>query len=95
MALGQTPHFEIRLRQPIGKLKELRAKDATELSQSRTDVEHRVRAVNQLTARNRQLLDALFPCAPPRSGRCRCSHDRTRATEFVHAWRAHQTGQPA
>lgn len=25
------------------------------------------------------------PCSPPRSGRCRCSHNRTRATEFLHA----------
>ncbi|MET7349975.1 MULTISPECIES: hypothetical protein [Streptomyces] len=86
MALGQTPHSEIRLRQQIVKLKELRAKDATELSQLRTDVEHPVRAVNQLTAHNRQLLDVLLPCSPPRSGRCQCSHNRTRATEFLHEW---------
>ncbi|MDX2678117.1 hypothetical protein [Streptomyces soliscabiei] len=53
------PESEIRLRQQIVKLKELRAKDAIELSQLRTDVEHLVRAVNQLTAHNRQLLHAL------------------------------------
>ncbi|QNP75585.1 hypothetical protein IAG44_04740 [Streptomyces roseirectus] len=58
-ARGQTPHSEIRLRQQIVKLKELRAKDPTELAQLRTDVEHLVRAVNQLTAHNRQLLHAL------------------------------------
>ncbi|MGW0877805.1 hypothetical protein ACWD3Z_46210 [Streptomyces sp. NPDC002740] len=60
-ARGQTPHSEIRLRQQIVKLKELRAKDATELVQLRTDVEHLVRVVNQLTAHNRQLLHALSP----------------------------------
>ena len=58
-ARGQTPDSEIRLRQQIVKLKELRATDATELAQLRTDVEHLVRAVNQLTAYNRQLLHAL------------------------------------
>lgn len=58
-ARGQTPDSEIRLRQKIVKLKELRAKDVTELAQLRTDVEHLVRAVNQLTAHNRQLLHAL------------------------------------
>ncbi|MFE9837819.1 hypothetical protein ACFYP4_22185 [Streptomyces sp. NPDC005551] len=67
-ARGQTPHSEIRLRQQIVKLKELRAKDATELAQLRTDVEHLVRAVNQLTAHNRQLLHALSqPTSPVRA----------------------------
>ncbi|MFF7651748.1 hypothetical protein ACFZCY_18555 [Streptomyces sp. NPDC007983] len=58
-ARGQTPDSEIRLRQQIVKLKELRAKDTTELSQLRTDVDHLVRAVNQLTVENRQLRGAL------------------------------------
>jgi regulator of replication initiation timing len=58
-ARGQVPDSEIRLRKQIVKLKELRAKDATELSQLRTDVEHLVRIVNQLTVENRQLRGAL------------------------------------
>jgi hypothetical protein len=45
-ARGQTPDSEIRLRKQVVKLKELRAKDATELAQLRTDVEHLARAVN-------------------------------------------------
>ncbi|MFF0190206.1 hypothetical protein [Streptomyces sp. NPDC005244] len=65
MALGQTTHSDIRLRQQTVKLKELRAKDATELSRLRTDVEHLVRAVDQLTAHKRQLLDALSPLTSP------------------------------
>ena len=52
------PESEIRLRRQIVELNELRAKDATELAQLRTDVEHLVRAVSQLTAHNRQLLHA-------------------------------------
>ncbi|MFF2126590.1 hypothetical protein ACFVW1_14545 [Streptomyces olivochromogenes] len=41
---------------------------ATELAQLRTDVDHLVRAVNQLTARNRQLLHALSqPDSPVRA----------------------------
>ncbi|MGW7041520.1 hypothetical protein ACWGDT_02140 [Streptomyces avermitilis] len=58
-ARGRTPDSEIRLRQQIVKLKELRAKYAAELSQLRTDVEHLVRAVNQLSVENRQLRGAL------------------------------------
>ncbi|MET9843930.1 hypothetical protein ACFZC6_17795 [Streptomyces ossamyceticus] len=66
-ARGQTPDSEIRLRQQIVKLKELRAKDAQELSQLRTDVDHLVRAVNQLTVENRQLRGALSqPTSPVR-----------------------------
>jgi transposase-like protein len=64
-ARGQTPDSEIRLRQQIVKLKELRTQDATELAQLRTDVEHLVRAVNQLTAHNRQLLHSLSQPNPP------------------------------
>ncbi|MCQ8828898.1 hypothetical protein [Streptomyces malaysiensis] len=59
------PDSEIRLRQQIVKLRELRAKDATELTQLRIDVEHLVRAVNQLTAHNRQLLLAISQSNPP------------------------------
>ncbi|WP_327358908.1 hypothetical protein [Streptomyces sp. NBC_01304] len=58
-ACGQTPDSEIRLRQHVVKLKELRTKGATESAQLRTDVEHPARAVDQLTAYNRQLLRAL------------------------------------
>ncbi|MFF1724820.1 hypothetical protein [Streptomyces sviceus] len=66
-ARGQTPDSEIRLRQQIVKLRELRAKDIEELSQLRADVEHLVRAVNQLTVENRQLSGALSqPAAPVR-----------------------------
>ncbi|GAA2915972.1 MULTISPECIES: hypothetical protein [Streptomyces] len=64
-ARGQAPDSEIRLRKHIVKLKELRTKDATELTQLRADVEHLVRAVNQLTAHNRELLHALFQPNPP------------------------------
>ncbi|MEU0164070.1 hypothetical protein ABZ214_01105 [Streptomyces iakyrus] len=66
-ARGQTPDSELRLRQQIVKLKELRAKDTTELAQLRTDVEHLVRAVNQLTVENRRLRGALSqPTSPVR-----------------------------
>ncbi|QUW78559.1 hypothetical protein SMIR_04955 [Streptomyces mirabilis] len=67
-ARGQMPDSEIRLRKQIVKLKELRAKDATELAQLRADVDHLVRAVNQLTAENRQLRGALSqPSSPVRA----------------------------
>jgi regulator of replication initiation timing len=52
----------------IVKLKELRDKDATELAQLRADVDHLVRAVNQLTVENRQLRGALSqPSSPVRA----------------------------
>jgi hypothetical protein len=57
-ASGQTPDSEIPLRQQTGRLKEHRAKDATELAKLRTEVEHLVRVVNQLTTHNRQLLSS-------------------------------------
>ncbi|WP_267717282.1 hypothetical protein [Streptomyces sp. CoH17] len=60
---GQTPDSEIRLRQQIVKLKELRAEDTAELSQLRTDVDHLVRVVHQLTVENRQLRGALSQSA--------------------------------
>ncbi|WP_435217843.1 hypothetical protein [Streptomyces sp. bgisy034] len=56
---GLTPDSEIRLRQQIVKLKELRAKDTEELSQLRTEVDHLVRAVDQLTVEAQQLRGAL------------------------------------
>jgi hypothetical protein len=66
-ACGQTPDSEIRLRQQVVKLKEFRAEDAQELSQLRTDVDHLVRAVDQLTVENRQLRGALSqPISPVR-----------------------------
>ncbi|MFG3151434.1 hypothetical protein ACGF7W_05230 [Streptomyces sp. NPDC048219] len=64
-ALGQTPDSEIRLRRQIVKLKELRAQDTAELSQLRADVDHLVRAVNQLTVENRQLRGALSQSSSP------------------------------
>jgi hypothetical protein len=67
-ARGQMPDSEIRLRKQIVKLKDLRAKDATELTQLRADVDHLVRAVNQVTAKNRQLRGALSqPNSPVRA----------------------------
>ncbi|MFF9607054.1 hypothetical protein ACF1GY_32970 [Streptomyces sp. NPDC014684] len=56
---GQTSESEIRLRQRIVELKELRAKEPAQLAQLRTDGEHLVRVVSRLTAHNRQLLHAL------------------------------------
>ncbi|GGQ67049.1 hypothetical protein ACIRPJ_21605 [Streptomyces asoensis] len=58
-ARWQLPDSEIRLRKQIVKLKELRQDDAKELGQLRTDVEHLVRVVNQLSSENRQLRNAL------------------------------------
>jgi hypothetical protein len=58
-ARGHMPDSEVRLRTQIVKLKELRREDAREVKQLQTDVEHLVRAVNQLTAHNRQLRNAL------------------------------------
>ncbi|WP_405833261.1 MULTISPECIES: hypothetical protein [unclassified Streptomyces] len=52
---GQTPDSEMRLRQQIVKLKELRANDKAEISQLQTDREALVRIVHQLTVENRQL----------------------------------------
>ncbi|KUN61266.1 hypothetical protein AQJ46_35980 [Streptomyces canus] len=67
-ARGQVSDSEIRLRKQIVKLKELRAKDATELAQLRADVAHLVRVVNQLTVENRQLRGALSqPSSPVRA----------------------------
>ena len=58
-ARGQMPDSEIRLRKQLVKPKELRAKDATQLTQMRADVDHLPRAVNQLPVENRQLRGAL------------------------------------
>jgi chromosome segregation ATPase len=67
-ARGHMPDSEVRLRTQIVKLKELRREDARELKQLQTDVEHLVRAVNQLTAHNRQLRNALSqPGSPVRA----------------------------
>ncbi|MEU9305221.1 hypothetical protein [Streptomyces sp. NPDC048269] len=52
---GQTPDSEIRLRQQIVKLKELRANDKAEIAQLQADREGLVRIVHQLTVENRQL----------------------------------------
>lgn len=56
---GQMPDSEARLRQQIVKLKELRARDAEELTKMRADVQGLVQVVNQLTLENHQLRDAL------------------------------------
>ncbi|GAX58974.1 hypothetical protein [Streptomyces olivochromogenes] len=64
----KTPDSEIRLRKQLVKLKEPRAKDAKELWQLQTDIDHLVRAVNQLTVENRQLRGALSqPSSPVRA----------------------------
>ncbi|QCD53532.1 hypothetical protein [Streptomyces hawaiiensis] len=54
-ARGQLPDSERRLPQQITRLKELRARDAEEIAQLRTDVEHLVHALNQLTTENHLL----------------------------------------
>ncbi|MBD9729870.1 hypothetical protein PV755_43030 [Streptomyces caniscabiei] len=46
-ARGQTPDSEIRLRQQIVKLEELRARDIAKLSRLRTDIDHLAGAVDQ------------------------------------------------
>ncbi|SEL33427.1 hypothetical protein SAMN05414137_107321 [Streptacidiphilus jiangxiensis] len=53
------PDSEARLRRQFVKLKELRAKDAKELTQLRADVHGLVRIVNQLLLENHQLREAL------------------------------------
>ncbi|MGY1495881.1 hypothetical protein ACW4TU_04460 [Streptomyces sp. QTS52] len=58
-ARGHMPDSEVRLRKQIVQLQELRQADAKELGRLRTDVNQLVRAVNQLTAENRQLRIAL------------------------------------
>ncbi|MEV7194601.1 hypothetical protein AB0N81_22745 [Streptomyces sp. NPDC093510] len=52
---GQPADTEVRLRQQVVRLKELRQKDKAELDQLRADVEALVRVVNQLTLENQQL----------------------------------------
>lgn len=52
-ARGQAPDCEIRMRQQIVKLKELRAKDATELAQLRSDRPPRASDVGYVSAPSR------------------------------------------
>ncbi|MEU5239712.1 hypothetical protein ACH4UR_25375 [Streptomyces lydicus] len=54
-ARGAMPDSEKRLRGQVTKLKELRAEDAKELKQLRTDVEALVGALHQTQMENRQL----------------------------------------
>ncbi|MEV5689445.1 hypothetical protein AB0L68_40865 [Streptomyces sp. NPDC052164] len=54
-ACGGTPESEKRLRKQILRLKELRAADAEEVAQLKTDVEALVGALHQSTAENRLL----------------------------------------
>ncbi|WP_371794184.1 hypothetical protein [Streptomyces sp. NBC_01718] len=64
-ARGKTSDSEIRLRKQIVKLKELRVKDAKELAQLQTDIDHLVRAVNRLTVESRRLRGALSQPGSP------------------------------
>jgi hypothetical protein len=58
-ARGQTPDSEKRLRQQIRKMKELRAADAEEITQLKTDVEALVGALHQSMTENRLLRQQL------------------------------------
>ncbi|MFE7712359.1 hypothetical protein ACFU6I_42980 [Streptomyces sp. NPDC057486] len=58
-ACGQMPHSEKRLRQQVRKLKELRAADAEEIAQLRSDVEALVGALHQSIMENRLLRQQL------------------------------------
>ncbi|MFJ9146583.1 hypothetical protein ACIRP7_00580 [Streptomyces sp. NPDC102270] len=58
-ARGQTPDSEKRLRQQVRKLKELRAADAEELRQLRSDNQALVGALHQSVMENRQLRQQL------------------------------------
>jgi hypothetical protein len=67
-ARGHMPDSEVRLRKQIAKPKELHQDDGNELEQLQTDVDQLVRAVNQLTAENRQLRIAVSqPVSPIRA----------------------------
>ncbi|MFJ9478817.1 hypothetical protein ACIRRI_27990 [Streptomyces mirabilis] len=58
-ARGQTPDSEKRLRRQVRKLKELRAADAEEIAQLKTDVEALVGALHQSMTENRLLRQQL------------------------------------
>ncbi|MFI2184053.1 hypothetical protein [Streptomyces sioyaensis] len=75
---GETPDAEKRLRKQVVKLKELRAADAEEIQQLRSDVEALVGALHQSQMENRQLRQQLtdrpsnirvFPTQPQPSPR--------------------------
>lgn len=56
---GATPDVEIRLREQIAKLKKTVANKDQELTQLRSDVPALVRVINQITAENAELREAL------------------------------------
>ncbi|MFF5291881.1 hypothetical protein [Paractinoplanes globisporus] len=56
---GATPDVEVRLRAQIAKLKKTAANKDKELTQLRSDVPELVRVINQLTAENAELREAL------------------------------------
>lgn len=56
---GVTPDVEVRLRAEIARLKKTITNQNKELAQLRTDVPALVRAVNQITAENTDLREAL------------------------------------
>jgi len=56
---GATPDVEVRLREQIAKLKKTVANKDRELSRLRSDVPALVRVINQITAENAELREAL------------------------------------
>lgn len=58
-ARGGTPDSEQRLRKQIRRLKELRAADAEEIAQLKTDVEALIGALHQATVENRLLREQI------------------------------------
>lgn len=56
---GATPDVEVRLREQIAKLKKTVANKDKELTQLRSDVPALVRVINQITAENAELREAL------------------------------------
>jgi hypothetical protein len=56
---GATPDVEVRLREQIAKLKKTVANKDKELTQLRSDVPELVRVINQITAENTELREAL------------------------------------
>ena len=56
---GATPDVEVRLRKQIAKLKQTVTNKDKELTQLRSDVPALVRVINQLTAENAELREAL------------------------------------
>ncbi|MFJ6486441.1 MULTISPECIES: hypothetical protein [unclassified Streptomyces] len=89
-ARGGTPDSEQRMRKQIRRLKELRAADAEEIAQLKTDVEALVGALHQSMTEHRllhqQLADRIgvvrtLPTPPSQTGHTHCGPGQP--TEFV------------